>query len=90
MLGYKTLIVEASLKNQGDGWMGNNQQFLQRAANKTLHFSNGEFECNSSNYLDDSTKQKLHCYSDTHKGFYYPRESRSTYPKAKPCLDSKL
>ena len=31
-VSYQTLIIEASLEYQGDGWLGYNQWFLQRAA----------------------------------------------------------
>ena len=37
LLGYQTLIMEPSLEYQGDGWLGYDWQFQQRAAtNHTL------------------------------------------------------
>ena len=32
LLGYQTLIIEASLEYQGDGWLGYDRQFRQRAS----------------------------------------------------------
>ena len=41
LLGYQTLIIEASLEYQGDGWLGYDQQFQQRAAaNPALVWAN--------------------------------------------------
>ena len=41
LIGYQTLIVEASLEYQGDGWMGYDRQFwLRAAANPTLTWAN--------------------------------------------------
>ena len=31
LLGYQTMIVEASLEYQGDGWLGYDWRFRQRA-----------------------------------------------------------
>ena len=40
LLGYQTLIVDASLEYQGDGWMGYDRQFHQGAAtNATLFWA---------------------------------------------------
>ena len=41
LLGYQTLIIEASLEYQGDGWLGYDRRFRQRAAaNPALVWAN--------------------------------------------------
>ena len=68
LLGYQTLIIEASLEYQGDSWIGYDQRFRQRAAtNTTLVWAKTDSPLWNLAFAGQANASRCrHCFSLSH------------------------
>lgn len=68
LLSYQTLIIEASLEYQGDGWMGYDRRFRQRAATTpSLAWANTDPTLWNMAFAGQASASRCrHCFSLSH------------------------